>query len=119
MTEKELNFNDLPKAIGEIYSIVANIQSMLGDNSREGGNQDDDNWLNIDQLCAYHPNNPAKQTVYGWISDKKIPYNKNGKMVCFLKSEIDEWLRQGRRKTVDEIDLQAREYINNKKNYKF
>ena len=49
-------------------------------------------WLNIDDLCEYLPDKPAKQTVYGWVCKKKIPYHKKGKKLQFLKSEIDRWL---------------------------
>lgn len=55
-------------------------------------------WLNIDALCAYHPNKPTKKTVYSWLHKREIPHYKDvgGKGVRFLKSEIDEWLKTGR-----------------------
>ncbi|MDR1342763.1 MAG: helix-turn-helix domain-containing protein [Prevotellaceae bacterium] len=30
---------------------------------------------------------------------RSIPYHKKGKKLMFLKSEIDNWLKEGRRKT--------------------
>ena len=33
----------------------------------------------------YLPDRPAKQTVYGWVFQKKIPYHKKGKKLQFLK----------------------------------
>lgn len=42
-------------------------------------------------------------TIYGYLNKKKIPsYKKMGK-VYFLRSEIDTWLRNGKRATADEI----------------
>lgn len=48
--------------------------------------------MNVDELCDYLPAKPAKQTVYGWVCEKFIPYHKKGKRLQFMKSEIDEWL---------------------------
>jgi hypothetical protein len=33
----------------------------------------------------------------------------------FLKSEIDTWLKLGRKKTVAEIQAEAEQYVNNKR----
>ena len=30
MMVKELNFNDIPKILGEVYAMVADIQTMVG-----------------------------------------------------------------------------------------
>jgi excisionase family DNA binding protein len=62
-------------------------------------------WFNLDELCNYLPNKPAKQTIYGKVSSKEIPYYKDQKTLRFLKSEIDNWLKQGRKKT--SIEIQA------------
>ena len=54
-----------------------------------------DTWFNLEQLCDYLPNNPAKPTVYGWVSRRLIPFHKKSKSLTFLKSEIDQWLKDG------------------------
>lgn len=33
----------------------------------------------------------------------------------FLKSEIDNWLKEGRRKTAAEIQAEAEQFVNNRK----
>lgn len=59
------------------------------------------------------PTTPAKPTVYAWIGQRSIPYHKKGKKLMFLKSEIDSWLKEGRRKTAAEIQAEAKQYVNN------
>ena len=54
-----------------------------------------DEWFNLEQLCNYLPDKPAKQTVYGWVSKRLIPYHKKSKSLSFHKSEIDVWMRDG------------------------
>ena len=74
-----------------------------------------DQWLNLPKLCEYLPDKPAKATVYGYVSANKIPCHKGAKKLRFLKSEIDNWLKQGRKKTISEIEAEATRYLLNKK----
>ncbi len=59
-------------------------------------------YLTIDQLRDYLPQKPAKQTVYQWVHFKQVPYHKRGKSVLFKRSEIDLWISQTRRTTIEE-----------------
>ena len=72
-------------------------------------------WMNIDELCAYHPSHPKKQTVYEWVSKKTIPYHKMTKGLMFLQSEIDEWLKRGAQKSEEDLMREAREFVLSKK----
>lgn len=60
-----------------------------------------------EEFCAYHPDHPAKQTIYDWVSSRKVPVYKDGKKLRFLKSEIDQWLGLGLQKTQAEIEQEA------------
>ena len=60
--------------------------------------------------CRYYmylPDKPSKQTVYGWVNQRLIPYHKTTKRLSFLKSEIDAWIANGRRKTAKELRDEA------------
>lgn len=59
--------------------------------------------MDLEELCAYLPDKPSKQTVYGWVCRRHIPYHKKTKKLAFLKSEIDEWVATSRHETADEI----------------
>lgn len=52
--------------------------------------------LTIPQLIDYLPEHPARQTVYGWVSNRKVPFQKHGSRVFFVQKRIDEWLENGR-----------------------
>lgn len=58
----------------------------------------------------------AKPTIYGLISKGKLPYYKRGRKVYFLKSELEQWLLDGKRKTQSDIDKEADDYLNSKLN---
>ena len=78
-----------------------------------------DQWMNLKELCEYLPSHPAEQTVYGWTSCHQIPFHKRGKRIMFLKSEIDAWLHDGKRKSQKELADEAAQFIKSKRNTRF
>jgi excisionase family DNA binding protein len=66
--------------------------------------ESENTWFDLNELCTYLPDKPAKPTVYAWVNQGIIPYHKGGKKLRFLKSEIDEWLRQGKQVTKSETN---------------
>ena len=51
--------------------------------------------LSISQAAEYL--NLAKQTLYGFTSKGEIPYLKRGKKLYFKKSELANWLSEGKK----------------------
>ena len=49
--------------------------------------------------------NLAPQTLYGYTSNRTIPFIKKGKKLYFRKSDLDIWLLEGRKLTLDEIGI--------------
>ncbi len=90
MDEKMISFNEIPEAMSYLIEKVNNLEELIRTSANT--QPDEDIWFNLEALCNYLPDRPAKQTVYGWVFQKKIPYHKKGKKLQFLKSEIDEWL---------------------------
>lgn len=74
-----------------------------------------DQWMDVDGLCSYHPDRPAMKTVYDWVTLRRVPYHKDGKRLRFLKPEIDAWLAGGYHKTDDEMQEAAVAYVNQKR----
>lgn len=54
--------------------------------------------------------NLAKQTIYGLTSKNVIPHIKRGKKLYFSKTELANWLKEGKQKTVSEYIEQAKKY---------
>lgn len=71
-----------------------------------------DRWFDLGELCDYLPDKPAKATVYAYVSSNSIPCHKGAKKLRFLKSEIDSWLKQGKKRTVSEIEADANTFLN-------
>ncbi|MDP4286232.1 MAG: helix-turn-helix domain-containing protein [Bacteroidota bacterium] len=65
--------------------------------------------LNISQAAEYL--NLAKQTLYGFTSNREIPFIKKGKKLYFRKSDLDKWLSEGRKSTKAEINAAITETL--------
>lgn len=112
--ETDISFNDMPKALAYLIGKVDKLETLLSVQTTAKV-EPSDRWFNLQELCEYLPDRPARQTVYGWIGQHAVPYHKKGKKLQFLKSEIDAWLKSDKRKTAAELHAEAIHYINSKK----
>ena len=102
---RNITFETLPTAVTLLLDEVNEIKRLLL--QKDSKQIEIDCWFNLSELCDYHPDKPKKATVYGWVNSRKIPSHKTNKKLRFLKSEIDLWLKEGKKKTFDEIYRQA------------
>lgn len=74
-------------------------------------------WLTVDDLCAYLPDKPKPPTIYQWVRERRVPFHKSPgqKRLRFLRSEIDQWLRSQRQKTLLDVDGEADKYLGMRK----
>lgn len=90
---KILSFDSLP---GEVAAMNRKLDLLLSFVSPQGSEKDRDRLLTLDELQNYLPEQPAKPTVYGWVNERKIPFEKHGRRLYFRKTSIDKWLENGR-----------------------
>jgi len=102
----QITFETLPKAVSDLTNEVSEIKRLLLEKSNKQPTETD-RWLDLTELCHYLPDKPAKATAYGWVHAGLIPCHKGAKKLRFLKSEIDQWLKSGKRKTVSELASEA------------
>ena len=99
----------------QLNSLIQNaLRKVISETPHAEQPAETDSWLDLNELCQYHPDKPSKPTVYGWVNVGTIPVHKGGKKLRFLKSEIDSWLRQGRKRTLTETATEADTYLKNK-----
>ena len=53
----------------------------------------DERWLSVDEIATYL--GVSRDTVYKWISRKRLPAHKVGKLWKFSTREVDDWVRSG------------------------
>uniref|UniRef100_UPI0040487780 helix-turn-helix domain-containing protein n=1 Tax=Algoriphagus sp. TaxID=1872435 RepID=UPI0040487780 len=112
--EKGVTLENLPRAVALLTEEVSEIKSLLLQQANAKPSETDF-WFNLDELCEYLPDRPSKQTVYDWVHNRIIPVHKGPKKLRFLKSEIDAWLIQGRKKTHAELQEESIQFLKPKK----
>ena len=86
----------------ELESIIlSSVRQVLGEQGNSTNDRDQDTLFSIKEACAYL--NLAQQTLYGFTSKREIPFIKRGKKLYFRKSELNNWLLEGKRKSKSEL----------------
>jgi excisionase family DNA binding protein len=75
--------------------------------------QDKEELLTVKQAADFL--SLSVQTIYGAIHRKQLPYMKRRKRCYFLKKDLIDYLKAGRRKTSVEIESEAQKFINDRK----
>lgn len=70
-------------------------------------------FLTVEQAASLL--NLTVPTIYSKVSKGELPNMKRGKRLYFSKKELLEYLKKGKRKTHEEIALEAEKYFNKQK----
>jgi len=80
-------------------------------NQKQGNHNQPEQELPINITKAAEHINLAVPTLYSLVSRREIPFNKKGKRLYFLKSELTAWIRSGRRKTIAESQANPESHL--------
>lgn len=89
-----------------LESRLSNIETLLLDlkhGSKEAIGSTNE-LLSISEAAAFLK--LSVPTMYGYVHRCSIPYSKKGKRLYFMKGELENWIKSGRRKTLAEIEGQ-------------
>jgi len=104
-----MTFDQLPAAVKELSEKVDRIEQLLSQR-REEPEKSQDTLLTVAQTADFL--SLTIPTIYSKVSRRELPVMKRGKRLYFSKSELREYLKEGRRKTLNELSLQADNYLN-------
>ncbi|TXK29852.1 helix-turn-helix domain-containing protein [Pontibacter qinzhouensis] len=99
---EHFTFEQLPQALRLLHEKMNRIERLLVEQQPP---QERELLLNVSQAAAFLHLSVA--TLYTKVSGREVPFSKRGKRLYFRKSELEEWVREGRRKTVSEIRQEA------------
>lgn len=102
-----ITFDQLPQAVSQLHNRLSHIEHLLQNVNHPPANKDE--LLTISQAAQFL--NLSIPTIYGKVSRKEIPVNKQGKRLYFYKSELADWIKAGCKKTIVEIRQEAEESI--------
>jgi excisionase family DNA binding protein len=111
-TVMDITFENLPKAVSQLYSKLESIEQLLLSKGTEP-QAPEELLLTIQQAADLL--NLSVPTIYGLVSRSDIPVSKRGRRLYFSKQELLEWVKAGRKKTNSEIEAEAQNYINKRR----
>jgi excisionase family DNA binding protein len=94
-------------SIPELQQLLREVieESFAGQFPKAAGQEKAGSFLTVPQAAEFL--NLSTSTVYGLVSRREIPNFKRGKHLYFSNTELEEWVKQGRRKTTSEIQVEA------------
>ncbi len=98
-----LTLEGVPKVVLEMSERIKNLETLILQKSQP--ENDIEQPTDIEGASIITGKSIA--TLYGLCQKKQIPYSKRGKRLYFFKSELIEWIKEGRRKTVAEVQEEA------------
>ena len=104
MEVNEISFENLPRAVAHLVSEIAEIKFLV---ERKEIPPTPQKRIPIDIVEACRIIGKAKPTVYTLVRKRLIPCYKNGKKLYFFEDELLDWISQGKKKTLKEIESEA------------
>jgi excisionase family DNA binding protein len=108
-----LTFEQLPQAIGQLHEKITRIEQLLQERQDPHNVEE---MFTVEQAAAFL--NLTVSTLYRKVSSRQIPSNKRGNRLYSYKSELEAWIKAGRKKTLAELQQEAQEYARKGPNYK-
>jgi excisionase family DNA binding protein len=111
MTPRIPTFEQLPELVSQILEQLNRIEEQLNRESNNGGDSFNE-LMSVQETAEFLNLSPA--TIYGLVSKRIIPFHKRTKRIYFFKTELFEYLRAGRKATIEELQNNIQLYTNKK-----
>ncbi len=111
--EQHLTFDKLPEAVTMLTKEVSELKRLFIER-QETPTEQPEQLLIIQQAAEFL--RLSVPTLYSKVSKGELPVMKRGKRLYFSRTELMEYLKDGRKKSNAEIEQEAEAYLlNNKK----
>lgn len=113
MTEN-LTFDQLPKAVTMLAKEVSELKRLLIEKQEQPPTEQPEQLLTVQEAAQFL--SLTVPTIYSKVSKRELPVMKRSKRLYFSSTELMEYIKKGRKKSIAEIELDAEAYLmNNKK----
>lgn len=105
---KNPTFEDLPILVSQLIKDVNEVKSLLLA-TQEDKNSELELPITIDEVSRI--TSLTKSTLYKYCQDNRIPFYKKANRNFFFRSEIIDWIKESKSKTLFEIEKDAQKYL--------
>ncbi len=106
-----LKFENLPSAVAALQKGQNELKALLLQKAQP--QPETDNPITIQGVSELTGLTVA--ILYRYCQRNEIPFSKKGNRLYFFKTEIIDWIKTGKSKTLKELQLDAEVYLSNKK----
>jgi excisionase family DNA binding protein len=111
MTEN-LTFDQLPKAVIMLTKEVSELKRLLMEKQEQTPTDQPEQLLTIQEAADFL--SLTVPTMYSKVSKGELPVMKRSKRLYFSRTELLEYLKDGRKKSNAEIEQEAKDYLKKK-----
>lgn len=110
--EQHLTFDKLPEAVTMLTKEVIELKRLFIER-QETPTDHPEQLLTIQQAAEFL--SLSVPTLYSKVSKGELPVMKRGKRLYFSRTELMEYIKEGRKKSNAEIEAEAEAYLTDKK----
>lgn len=102
-----ISFEKTQQDVAEVKKDIKELKALFLQQAELKQPSDDPN--DIDEIANY--TGYTKPTIYGYCQKNEIPYYKKNGRLFFFKSEIIEWIKQGKVRTISETKAEVDSFL--------
>jgi len=105
---KNYTFDQLPSFMKSIDERLDRLEELLNKTCRSEISDED----YISAKAASALLKFTLSTLYSKVCKREIPFYKQGNRLYFSRNELLDWIKEGRKKTLNDIDISAAAIVN-------
>ena len=107
--ENSLTFDQLPQAVAMLTKEVSELKQLLLQKNEQQVTPPAEQLLDVQQAADFL--NLSVPTIYSKVSRGELPVMKRGKKLHFSSTELMQYLKEGRKLTNSEIEIEAENFL--------
>jgi excisionase family DNA binding protein len=104
-----VTFENLPQAVSNLSQKIENLEKLLVQQKGTNQNPYFEKFLTVKQAASFL--NLSVATIYSKVSRGELPFMKRSKRLYFSSEELSEYIKEGRRKTNEELEASPEDYL--------
>jgi predicted DNA-binding transcriptional regulator AlpA len=104
-------FDQLPYVVAQLTNELQELKNLLL--QKVNSSPEIETPININGVSKL--TELSLPTLYGYVQRNEIPYYKKGNRLKFFTSEIIDWIKTGKQKTVQEVETETDNYLSKRK----
>lgn len=110
--ERHLTFETLPKAVSQLWDKLDSIERLLTERDSSKSINESENLLTVQEAASFLT--LAVPTIYSKVHKNELPHMKRGKRLYFTSADLISYVKEGRKKTNKEIELEVDNFLKKK-----